>query len=176
MHNDFSGPTLKLEFEFQLGRKRKIRTFRSVHPSIPFSEMAALEAAMQSRSLEQAAGTGQQSRYPQPATSSSAPPPHAPSAPPSLPPPATGAAAAAQERPKGCCRAPRPTGSPQHQPQVTSYLALRSPTSASPQVPAGARPSLKPGVAPLQCPYPPPPLILSRTVPSSLRLHPLSSP
>lgn len=112
MHNDFSGPTLKLEFEFQLGRRRKIRTFRSVHPSLPFSETAALEAAMQSRSLEQAAGTGQQSRYPQPATSSSAPPPHAPSAPPSLPPPATGAAAAAREPPKGCCRAPRPTGSP----------------------------------------------------------------
>lgn len=53
MPNYFSGPTLKLESVFQLGRKRKIGTFHSTHPSLPFSEMAALEAAMQNRSLVQ---------------------------------------------------------------------------------------------------------------------------
>lgn len=107
------------------------------------------------------------------------PPPPPPSClPPSAPlwlqPTATGAAAAAREPPKGCCRTPRPTGFP-----APSHILPGSEVTDI-CVPSGLRRCRAflshPALPLLQCPCPPPPLILSRTVPSSLRLHPRPSP
>lgn len=70
----------------------------------------------------------------------------------------------------GCCRALRPTGILQHQSQVLSYLALGSPTSVRPPVPACAGAPFTQPVLPL-C------KVLSSAAnpfphcPSGLRLH-----
>lgn len=95
--------------------------------------------------------------------------------PPALPPPATGAAAAAREQPMGCCRALGPTGFSQHQRQVLSYLALGSPTSARPPVPACAGAPFTQPVLPL-CNVPSSSANPFPHCPSGSRLHRPDSP